>query len=322
LLPGSHKSDDAGPTNNSVLLPPQTFDGPGKTANNTREHYGAWSLSGGAYLIQPIFNTNSAFSISSGGGKVSRQLDFSHDLEAGPDVWLSYAHERGWGVRGRWFQFDHDASASYIAAAGETIRGITSLTSGQAAIAGSVDANSNLAVNVFDIQWTCAKEGPRWSCLVGFGVRYAHMSQDYRATLQSLGTRIDLTAGHNFNGWGPTLSAEVKRRIRESGFSVFGVAHGAVIFGDADESYAALNNAVPETLARNHTDVLPVWELETGLEYQRNFGRARAFAQAAFVGQVWLGGGNASNLDAIAFTSPADNNFGFLGLILRAGVRY
>jgi hypothetical protein len=51
-------------------------------------------------------------------------------------------------------------------------------------------------------------------------------------------------------------------------------------------------------------------------------GRAHLFVQAGFVGQIWWNGGNSSNLDAGGFTSATNSNFGFIGLALRAGVRY
>ena len=48
------------------------------------------------------------------------------------------------------------------------------------------------------------------------------------------------------------------------------------------------------------TRVLPMAELETGLEYERNVGRAKVFVQAGFAGQAWWSGGNASNINAAA----------------------
>ena len=104
-------TDGDGPTNHAVLLPPQVFDVPVKGPNNIRERYGEFSISGGVYLLQPVFNTNPAFTVS-GPGTNARQVDFPHHTEAGPNIWLAYTPERGWGVRGRWFQFDHDANTS------------------------------------------------------------------------------------------------------------------------------------------------------------------------------------------------------------------
>jgi hypothetical protein len=309
-----------GPTNDSVLLPPQTFDDTAKGPNNTREHYGEWSIWGGVYLMQPEFGTNPAFLVNSAGA--TRQVDFSHNLDVAPFVGLAYVSERGWGIRGRWFEFDHGASSAYAAAPAETITGISPFALARTPINGTITASSNLAVNVFDIEATCSIDGPKWWHLLGFGVRYAHMSQDYRASLANNGTHTDLTAGHNLNSVGPMLSLEAKRRIGESGFAVYGQMHGAILFGNAKDNQYAVVNGVPLQLIREESRVLPVGELEVGAEYSKNVGRASVFVQVGFVGQIWWGGGNASNLEAVSFSSTSNSNFGFIGLALRAGVRY
>ncbi len=311
-----------GPSNHAVLLPPQTFEELAKTANSPRERYGEWSISGGVYVMQPVFASNPAFVVNSAGGNVTRQADFNHNLDVAPNVWLGYTSERGWGLRGRWFQFDHGSSGGYTAAPGETITGISSLPLGRAPVNGTITTSSNLAVNVVDFEGTCSFESAKWSHLVGFGIRYTHMSQDYRATLTNPTTRIDLTSGHNLNGVGPDFALETKRRIGESGFAIYGQLHGAILFGNTKEAYTAVNNGVLQQFTRSPHNVLPVGELEVGAEYQRNIGRAKLFLQAGFLGQVWFGGGNSSNFDAVNFSSASNNNIGFVGLALRAGVRY
>lgn len=321
LVPAIASAQLDGPSNKAVLLPPQSFDVNVKAPNDTRERHGQWSISGGVYLLQPVFENNPAFVVASG-GNIFRQVDFNHRLNVAPDVWLGYTSERGWGVRGRWFQFDHGSAGGYTAAVGETITGMSSLAVGRVSISGTIAASSNLAVNVGDFQATCTIEDAHWLHVLGIGVRYAHMSQDYRATLTNPATRIDLTSGHNLNGVGPDFSLETKRRIGESGFAIYGQLHGAILFGRAKEEYTAINNGVFQQFTRRQTDVLPVGELEFGAEYERNVGRAKLFVQAGFAGQVWWGGGNASNLDAVGFSSAANSNFGFIGLAIRAGVRY
>jgi hypothetical protein len=310
-------------TNQGVLLPPlPASDETVKAPNNTRESYGQWSISGGVYYMQPVFGSNPAFVVNSAGGNVGRQVDFSQHLDIAHNVWLGYVSERGWGIRGRWFEFDHGSDVSYAAAPGETIAGISSLGLGRVPIDGTINAYSHLAVKMFDLQATCSIDGPRWSHLLGIGVRYTHMSQDYRATLSNAATEIDLSAGHNLNSVGPSFALETKRRIGEKGFAIYGQMNGAILFGDAKEAYSAVNNGVPQGFTGRHNEVLPVGELEIGAEYERNMGRAKLFVQAGFIGQIWWGGGNASNLDAVGPTSASNSNFGFIGVAVRAGVRY
>ncbi len=312
-----------GPTNQAVLLPPQVLDDAVKVPNNTHEHYGDWSVNGGVLFLEPVFATNPAFTVAGAGGNLSRQVDFSQRFDASPNIWLGYTSELGWGVRGRWFLFDADASESAVSAAGETIRGVSFLPLGQTPIAGAVVASSHLRVNVFDLQGTCTWESAFWSHLVGFGIRYSSMSQDYQATLANPTTQIGLASNHDFNGAGPCVSFETKRRLGESGFALYGQVYGAILFGNSDESYTAVNNAgVVQGYTGSSVEALPVAEMELGVEYQRNVGRAKAFVQAGFTGQVWWGGGNASNLDALGSTAAAHSNFGFFGAAFRAGVRY
>jgi len=312
--------DHDGPTNHSVLLPP-IADVPVKGPNHTRERYGEFNISGGVYLLQPGFTSNPAFTVNNLAGKVTREVEFRHHLEASPDIWLGYTSERGWGVRGRWFQFDHDANASYAVLPGETIRGITSFAIGQTPVAGAVFANSNLAVNVFDLQWTRNFGNEQWNHLFGIGVRYVHMSQDYRANLTSPLTQINLTSGHNMNAWGPSLSWDAKRQLGDRGFAIYGKTTFAVAFGQGNESSAAIRNGVRSEKENGYTDVLPIGELELGIEYQRDIGQARLFLQTGFAGQYWWGAGNASNISS-SFTSSADSDFGFVGMVFRGGVRY
>jgi hypothetical protein len=310
-----------GPTNQAVLLPPIS-DVPVKGPNNTRESYGEFSVSGGVLLLQPAFTANPAFTINNLAGKATSIVEFRQHLQASPDIWIGYTPERGWGVRGRWFQFNHDANANYTAAPGETIRGITSFPIGQTPVAGSIGANSNLAVNLFDLQLTRTCGGELWTHLFGIGARYVHMSQDYRANLTSPLTQIDLTSGHNLNGWGPSVTLATRRRFGASGFAIYGQTNFGLIFGQGNESSSAVQNGVRSQNVHGYTDVLPIGEHEVGIEYQHDLGRARLFLQTGFVGQIWFGAGNASNSDISPFSSSSDSNFGFLGLVVRGGVRY
>ena len=213
VLPPMSPYDSGGPTNQAVLLPPLS-DVPVKGPNNTRDRYGEFSIMGGVLFIEPVFTANPAFSINNAAGKGIGVVDFHQHMQASPDVWIGYTPERGWGVRGRWFQFDQDTNANYTAAPGETVRGITSFPIGQTPVAGSISANSNLALSMFDLQFTRTCGGELWTHLFGVGARYVHMSQDYRANLVSPLTQIDLTTGHNFNGWGPSLYAGHATPIR------------------------------------------------------------------------------------------------------------
>lgn len=311
-----------GPTNQAVLLPPENPDDTIKIPGPSHEHYGEWSITGGVMFLEPVFETNPAFTVASPGGNSTRQVDFSQHFEASPDIWLGYTSERGWGFRVRYFEFDSDASEGYSAAPGETIRGVSFLPLGQAPLTGTAQAMSHLRVTVVDAQGTCTWESAFWQHVVGFGLRYTSMSQDYQASIGSPAAQVGLASSHDFSGVGPSISFETKRRLGETGFAIYGQAYGSILFGDENDNYTAVSGGVTQAYTHSLTEVMPVAELEIGLEYEHSWGRAKAFLQAGFNGQIWWNGGNASNLDAPGISAPGRSNFGFVGAAVRAGLRY
>jgi hypothetical protein len=165
-----------------------------------------------------------------------------------------------------------------------------------------------------------------------------------------------LSSGHSFDGTGPVLALEARRPLGDTGLALFGSARGAILFGSGKQQATLQSvrigrnsfpgpipffmihgaSAVPpvsnfNTVTVNESfaswdDVLPVGELELGVEYARNIGPARLFAQLAFVGQVWWGADDSARSATSTFFSPgsgsADSNLGLIGLSLRTGVDY
>jgi hypothetical protein len=82
--------------------------------------------------------------------------------------------------------------------------------------------------------------------------------------------------------------------------------------------------------------LLPVGELEAGVRFTRDIGRARVFLKAGIVGQVWWGAGNSSragvgtsneggplsDISISGNTTQKNDNLGLWGLSMSAGVRY
>lgn len=75
--------------------------------------------------------------------------------------------------------------------------------------------------------------------------------------------------------------------------------------------------------------MLPVGELELGLEFGRSMGSSRVFGQIALVGQQWWGAGSASRGSVVyslgvptSSNTVADSDLGFFGLACRLGVNF
>src|SRR5262249_48938669 len=156
------------------------------------------------------------------------------------------------------------------------------------------------------------------------GLRYTHIAQDYAAaSLFANGSSRAIASGHNFNGAGPTIAIDSHARIGQSGFGLYGNARLAVLFGSGEQAPFAVNRNAAGVLPSqreafaNQSDVLPVGELELGVEFGRSFGdgRPRAFFQIGLVGHIYWGAGNASDTESL-FTNGADStsNLGFVGV--------
>ncbi len=306
--------------NNGVVMPTTFPDAKGPNTERTRT--GEWAIQAGVYFFHPAFNTNPAFVINRNAGNVSQQNDFNPSFDAAPMVRLDYTSERGYGVRARWFLFDRNYTAGYTAAPGETVVGASTLGIGKTAVGGTIATRGNLTTDVVDFQATSTWDGPRWTHILGAGVRYTYLNLDYQAALNGPGTAINLASGHSMHGVGPSISFDTKRRIGESGFAIYSQVYGSVLFGHQSEFQTANNGVTFQQFSRSQTQVIPVGELEVGAEYQRCIGRAKVFLQAGFHGQVWWGAGNMSNVDMVGPGSASGSNMGLIGLALRAGVRY
>jgi len=169
------------------------------------------------------------------------------------------------------------------------------------------------------------------------GFRYAHLSQDYAAFQVSRGATFGifipglefiqtnlLSAGHNFNGAGPTLALETRRPIGSSGLSLFANLRGTMLFGQSkqqveqptiiERGFPNPNTSISVVNATYVRDtVLPVAELEMGVEFSRTWGAVRPFFRTGLVAQTWFDAGSASRLAG---------DLGFLGLSVTAGLSY
>jgi hypothetical protein len=277
---------------------------------------------GGTYLMEPVFQTNAAF-VRTGGG-ATRQTDFTNHLNFAPQAGIGFCTPSGWGFRMRWFNYFESGNFDGVAGPGETLSAATPLTLGAFNQAKAIQTSSNMRLDSWEWEGTCSVNQGAWSLLLGTGLRYAHISQDYAAFLtNTTGSLTAITAGHNFNGVGPTFSSDGRLPVGGGNLALYGKLRFSLLFGESREDYTGVPPGAPITnLSRSQTQVLPVGEMEVGAEYSKAWGPARLLVQAGFVGQIWWNGGNASNVDPLAASTASGTNFGFVGLALRAGLAY
>jgi hypothetical protein len=299
----------------------------------------------GVYFLQPHFEKNNAITVTkslfpaglqpAGTIQSSVEQDFSYDLIASPIVQLGYVTPGGLGFRGRWFRFEQSSTISAQTApegigtrfsANTTIQGIffgTDELGDTKSVVGS-----GLNVDNLDLEMTQQVRGDIWSFAVGGGVKLLHMSQRYSGSIEFGGIAPQLTSsqilsGHNFNGVGPSIVFEGSRPLGHKGLGIYCNARGAILFGSGKQHTALSNlepipafglviNNISEADARRN-DVLPVAELEMGVQYSAEFGRLNPFLRVGLIGQGYFGAGSASSVDG---------NMGLFGFSLLTGVNF
>ncbi len=196
---------------------------------------------------------------------------------------------------------------------------------------------SELKVEYYDLEAACDFQlGRCWSLLVTAGGRYLHMAENYGGLISGVGappggtalateTQI-LTFGHNFVGGGPTLMLQARWARPDSHLAFFSSARGSLVVGRSRQDYffsdtitnpSATAFLPSGTLTSTFDDrrdwVIPITEIEIGVEYALNVYHTRPFIRAAAINQTYFGFGSASR---------TDTDLGLFGAEFSLGVDY
>jgi hypothetical protein len=316
--------------------PPQFGDGPG--AGN----YGAYgtdcswegrgatgSFYGGVGVswLMPVLQRNPAFLRANNVGGVNfiGTSDYTWDLRTSPTAFLGYRTADGLGIRGRWWEFNQNAMEAERAN-GDVLASSRPLNLGIIApLDGGIFAESGLSLTVFDLELTHDTTLAGWALTVGLGARYVHTHQEHNVFTTNANSTLaaSILSSHNFNGGGPTLSLGARHTVF-GGLVLYGLGRGSVLFGPAEQTAYQANaaGALVAYRIQNQTTVLPIVELEAGVEWGMQMGRGRVFVQTGFVGQTWFGAGSASRSTGFDTFDQSDSNLGLVGFTIRTGVQY
>jgi hypothetical protein len=178
--------------------------------------------------------------------------------------------------------------------------------------------DSDLHIEAYDVEATYEMCHENLSVVYAAGGRYLHTTQNYRATLTNsnptdpitglTGSEVQtLTYFHNFEGGGPTMALSATWQVGKTGLAIFGSARGSLLVGTTNEALTLTQsvvdparvvggnqNNVPRSIG-SADRVMPVLELEAGLEFGMRIWIFRPFLRAAVVNQTYFDIGNASS---------------------------
>ncbi len=207
-----------------------------------------------------------------------------------PRVWIGYASPGNVGMRVRYWQLDQHLTAE------------TSDT----ALDGNLPPGSQLAsvgrLNMYtvDTELTEHFERQPMTVDVGVGVRAGGLARDHSITFDIPG-QIDstLVLNRNFDGFGPTMVAEVRRQLGDSAITFLVSPRGTMLFGrvrtevDIDHDIVLGGSTTPAVSIFTRRDAeLYTAELRMGFEWSREVRGGRSvFAHALWENQFWAGSG-------------------------------
>jgi hypothetical protein len=194
--------------------------------------------------------------------------------------------------------------------------------------------NSYLRIYAVDLEYTHERLGRRFDSLWTAGGRYLNVDQSYSAFASATGEdqftgdmkqeTQSLSSTQNFSGGGPTVSWLGRMRFGESRLKAYGGVRGSLLAGTFTDRLAFVDddfNITTGTLDNTNGSVvndvgfgvLPVGEIESGLEYDGTIGGRRWFSRVGVVAIDYFGLGspNGSAGDLL-----------LLGGEVAAGIRY
>lgn len=316
------------------------------------EHHGGWSAGAGFLLMKPYFASNPAYSTRTGIATASPQettTDFSWIYEPAMAFWLGWSSECGLGIRARYFSFQQDSNTfntSLNSAQGTTMAilppsSLSNLAGSKGNFASPgiilgfgfgqdlLTFGSSLDISAVDVEATWDLSSCHWGLQLAGGARYLFMGQSYQGVLVNHFANASetqfLSSAHSFNGAGPTAAFQGTYHVGHTGLALFGNVRGSLLLGTARQS-ASFNQVVtdpnklvggsqmlnPNTFSSRDT-IMPVAEVEVGLQYSRTVGRCAPFFRASALNQTYFDAGNASQ---------STGNLSLFGVQFSLGVNY
>jgi hypothetical protein len=235
------------------------------------------------------------------GGTVlpATSIDFEpdFDFEFSPRVWAGYKGAAGFGVRGRWWYYDHSGGGNFDIE--DLPEGDPVDLDGDLGVddALALSLRSDLLMNVIDLEGTQDGQFHNWDFQVAGGVRYARIDYDQIGTIMGTfdgdldppGFTHELLALSEFSGIGPTIGFYGRRPLMFADGLAFLVGlRVAFLFGDSEASFVDEDVVASFPDAVKFEDSVQAWEAQIGFEYSRQLASgARLFGGAYLEGQVW-----------------------------------
>lgn len=282
-------------------------------------------LYAGAAAVFAKPHLKEAFQYTQINGATGQQtlVPFEYDYEASTRGWVGYRSSNGTGVRADFWGFDADGRTSSNTADGINVYGAHAVNvifpaNIFAQNPGETLVNSDsLKTEIYSYYFTYDTCVQGINVSGGLGLRHARLRQSLSSVvLDGTGNPIrNLDWERRFNGVGPAVSFDAKRRIGCSRLSFVTQGAGSFLFGEKDLERRVIGDQSPQPavpfLALNGSDeVVGIGELGFGVEWCHRCRRGQQISiRGLYEGQLWAEAG-----------APTLGFLGFEGFAIMAGV--
>jgi len=232
-------------------------------------------------------------------------VPFEYDYEATPRAWVGFKSSKGMGLRGTYWIFDADGRTSANTADGINIYGAHAVTvifpaNIFAINPGEQLVNSDsLKTQIVNLYGTYDSNVGGFEMSAGVGLRYARLEQTLNSVvLDPTGAPIrQLSWQRQYDGLGPALTVDAKRRLGCSPFSFFAQGGGSFLFGTKTINRTVLGDqspqpAAPFLLLDRADEVVGIGEAGFGVEWSRRlFTGHNLRVRGLYEGQLWAEAG-------------------------------
>ena len=279
-------------------------------------------------FLRPRLDTATSAVVSrptaNGTATFAREQEF--DLETGSRIYVELIRPDAWGFRVTYSGVEADADPLTVpvptnglvtsAAAPSGFTPFTVRPNGAVIAAGDgnrLQTDYQVEFDTFDMEATRRLRAADWLLNLGGGVRFASLEQNYDA-FASGPAPGSANSASDFEGAGPTVFAEFRRPIGQTGLAFLSSARGSLIYGDREGFARTSQGGVVNSAVFESDDLVPVGEVQIGGEWSAWVNPATLFfTQAAFETHLWSGVGSAHD---------PEGDVGFSGFNLTLGLEW
>lgn len=227
---------------------------------------------------------------------------FQYDYTVTPKIWVGFKNAEGMGIKASYWSFDADGAVRDNTSNGTTLFGAHAVTvifpaNIMAAVPGdTLQTSSNLQAQITNLYASYSTSVKEVEINGGVGLRYARLRQTLAATVSG-NAPASLNWERAYDGVGPSVALDVKKRIGCRGLSAIAKGNGALLYGTKTIERTVFGDissppASPFLMLEEADEVVGIGEFGFGFEWARTMGSGAELAvTGTYDGQLWAEAG-------------------------------